>query len=87
MPEYYLSVDGGGTKTAFLLQSGDGTRTIRARSGPASIKSVGETAAQENLAAGLGELWRQAGFGPEGVAHSVFGLSGCDSAVSYTHLF
>lgn len=79
MPEYYLSVDGGGTKTAFLLQSGDGTRTIRARSGPASIKSVGETAARENLAAGLEELWRQAGFGPEGVAHSVFGLSGCDS--------
>lgn len=79
MSEYYLSVDGGGTKTAFLLQSGDGTRTIQARGGPASIKSVGAAAARENLAAGLGELWRQAGFGPEEVAHSVFGLSGCDS--------
>ena len=79
MPMYFLSVDGGGSKTDFLLQSGDGTRTILAKGGPTSIKSVGETSARENLAAGLGELWRQAGFGPEQVTHSVFGLSGCDT--------
>lgn len=79
MSEYYLSVDGGGTKTEFLLRSQDGSKQLRVKSGPSSVKSVGEAAARENLRAGLQMLWEQAGIGPGTVAHGVFGLSGCDS--------
>lgn len=79
MSDYYLSVDGGGTKTELLLRSQDGLQQLQAKSGPSSVKSVGEAAARENLRAGLQLLWEQAGAGPEAVAHGVFGLSGCDS--------
>lgn len=86
MEDFYLSVDGGGTKTELLLQSGSGSRSYRERCGPASIKSVGQAAARENLWEGLQALWRQADFGPERVAHSVFGLSGCDTPGDETAL-
>ena len=79
MKDCWLSVDGGGTKTELLLSAGDGTRLFRARSGPSSVKSVGEAAARENLRAGLRTLWERAGAGPEAVIHGVFGLSGCDT--------
>ena len=79
MPGYYLSVDGGGTKTELLLQSCDGAKRLGAKCGPSSVKSVGEGAARENLRAGLQMLWEQAGIGPEAVVQGVFGLSGCDS--------
>ena len=80
MKDCWLSVDGGGTKTELLLAAGDGARLFRARSGPSSVKCVGEAAARENLRAGLRALWERAGTGPEAVAHGVFGLSGCDSS-------
>lgn len=38
--DWFLSVDGGGTKTALLLRRADGGE-YRARSGASSIKSVG----------------------------------------------
>lgn len=79
MERYYLSVDGGGTKTEFLLARDDGSTVYKERCGPTSVKSVGESAARENLREGLQTLWQRAGFGPEKVAHSVFGLSGCDT--------
>ena len=53
MSEYYLSVDGGGTKTELLLRSPDGSEQLRVKSGPSSVKSVGEAAARANLGAGL----------------------------------
>lgn len=76
--DWYLSVDGGGTKTAFLLRGTDG-REYRARSGASSIKSVGQPAARENLAHGLAELWAVSHVSPDAVTHGVFGMSGCDS--------
>ena len=75
--DWFLSVDGGGTKTAFLLQGADG-REYRSRAGASSIKSVGLAAARENLARGPADLWAQTGAGPETVDHGVFGMSGCD---------
>lgn len=79
MERYYLSVDGGGTKTELLLARDDSSIVYKERCGPTSVKSVGEAAARENLAEGLSAFWRQVGFGLEKVAHSVFGLSGCDT--------
>lgn len=76
--DWFLSVDGGGTKTALLLRRADG-QEYRARSGASSIKSVGECAARQNLARGLDELWAASGAGPDSVTHGVFGMSGCDS--------
>lgn len=76
--DWFLSVDGGSTKTALLLRRADG-REYRVRSGASSIKSVGECAARENLARGLDELWAASGAGPDSVTHGVFGMSGCDS--------
>lgn len=78
--EYYLSVDGGGTKTEFLLQSADGQLEYRLQDGASSVKSVGEDAAREHLASGLARLWQTSGARQEQVRHAVFGLSGCDSA-------
>lgn len=75
---YYLSVDGGGTKTDFLLESEDRSVCVRLQSGPSSIKSVGEAAVRRNLQQGLCALWQQAGARQDQVRRAVFGLSGCD---------
>lgn len=77
---YYLSVDGGGTKTDFLLESEDRSVSVRLQSGAASIKSVGEDAVRQNISAGLNALWQRAGIQLEQVRHAVFGMSGCDCA-------
>ena len=77
---YYLSVDGGGTKTDFLLESEDRSVSVRLQSGAASIKSVGEDAVRQNISAGLNALWQRAGIRLEQVRHAVFGMSGCDCA-------
>lgn len=84
--EYYLSVDGGGTKTAFLLQSVDGRQEYSLTDGASSVKSVGEQAARDNLARGLARLWQESGAAQDQVRHAVFGLSGCDSAADEARL-
>ena len=53
MERYYLSVDGGGTKTELLLARDDGSTMYKERCGPTSVKSVGEAAALKNLREGL----------------------------------
>ena len=84
--EYYLSVDGGGTKTAFLLQSVDGRQEYSLTDGASSVKSVGEQAARDNLARGLARLWQESGAAQEQVRYAVFGLSGCDSGADEARL-
>lgn len=51
MERYYLSVDGGGTKTELLLARDDGSVVYKERCGPASVKSVGEPPP--------GRIWRK----------------------------
>lgn len=76
---YYLSVDGGGSKTDFMLQSTDERVVYRVRTGPVSIKSVGEDTARANLADGILRLLTQSEVQKENIIHAVFGISGCDS--------
>ena len=77
---FTLSVDGGGTKTAFLLRSQDGSTEYRVTDASTSIKSVGLEIAQHNLTAGVTAICHQAGIPLSKIAYAVFGMSGLDSA-------
>ena len=78
----FLGVDGGGTKTHFVLVDSDG-KLAAAHEGPTSDHlQVGIDGVREVLAAGLAELFREAGIGSSAVAYAFFGLPahGEDSA-------
>jgi N-acetylglucosamine kinase-like BadF-type ATPase len=52
----FLGVDGGGSKTAFVLEDENGHEVGRAESGPSNWISAGEEAARRNIAAGIEKL-------------------------------
>jgi N-acetylglucosamine kinase-like BadF-type ATPase len=79
---FFLGVDGGGTKTCFVLVDRGG-KVAAAHEGPTSDHlQVGIDGVREVLAAGLAELFREAGIGSSAVAYAFFGLPahGEDSA-------
>lgn len=79
---FFLGVDGGGTKTCFVLVDRGG-KVAAAHEGPTSDHlQVGIDGVGEVLAAGLAELFREAGIGSSAVAYAFFGLPahGEDSA-------
>jgi len=78
----FLGVDGGGTKTHFVLVDGDG-HILAAHEGPSSYYvALGIDAVRRVLVAGLAALFDQAGIEPHAVTHAFFGLPayGEDSA-------
>jgi N-acetylglucosamine kinase-like BadF-type ATPase len=79
---FFLGVDGGGTKTCFVLVDRGG-KVAAAHEGPTSDHlQVGIDGVREVLAAGLAALFREAGIGSSAVAYAFFGLPahGEDSA-------
>jgi N-acetylglucosamine kinase-like BadF-type ATPase len=79
---FFLGVDGGGTKTCFVLLDCGG-KVAAAHEGPTSDHlQVGIDGVREVLAAGLAELFREAEIGSSAVAYAFFGLPahGEDSA-------
>jgi N-acetylglucosamine kinase-like BadF-type ATPase len=79
---FFLGVDGGGTKTCFVLVDRGG-KVAAAHEGPTSDHlQVGIDGVREVLAAGLAKLFREAGIGSSAVAYAFFGLPahGEDSA-------
>lgn len=54
--KYFLGIDGGGTKTAFLLQRADGTEVATCRLGPSNPNDIGMDACQALLEKGIAEV-------------------------------
>ncbi|HET9216033.1 MAG TPA: BadF/BadG/BcrA/BcrD ATPase family protein [Terriglobia bacterium] len=52
----FLGIDGGGSKTAFLLESDDGKPLARFETGPSNWLSSGPDTARESLAQGVAQL-------------------------------
>jgi N-acetylglucosamine kinase-like BadF-type ATPase len=78
----FLGVDGGGTKTDFVLVDSDGNR-VASHEGPASYHlEIGIDGLRRALADSLGALFGGAGIDGSAIAHAFFGLPayGEDSA-------
>ena len=52
----FLGIDGGGSKTAFLLENSDGSELARVETGPSNWFSTGADETREALAAGIAQL-------------------------------
>lgn len=79
----FLGIDGGGTKTSFLLLAGDGRLLARHASTTSYYLEIGFEALRALLRDGVAETLRQAGIGPERVRGAFAGLPahGEDSAL------
>jgi N-acetylglucosamine kinase-like BadF-type ATPase len=70
----FLGVDGGGTKTHFVLVDREGNLAA-SHAGPASYHlEIGLDGVREVLAEGIGALFGRAGIDGGAVAHGFFGL-------------
>lgn len=79
----FLGVDGGGTKTEFVLIDGEGTVVARAVTGTSYHLQLGLDEAVRRLGQGVAEVCAQAGIGPAALHHAFFGLPayGEDAAI------
>lgn len=74
MHSLFLGVDGGGTKTDFVLVDGEG-RVVATAEGPSSYHpQVGIAGVREVLAGGLASLFRQAAIDSGAITYGFFGL-------------
>lgn len=73
---YYLGVDGGGSKTAYVVLDGAG-RTVAEVAGPSCYYfAAGIELLERVLSAGLAEITAAAGITPSQLDHAFFGLPG-----------
>src|SRR6202047_917277 len=79
---FLLGVDGGGTKTRFILVDGDGKLAAAHEAPTSDHLQVGIDGVRDVLAAGLAALFRGAGMDGSSIAYAFFGLPthGEDSA-------
>jgi N-acetylglucosamine kinase-like BadF-type ATPase len=70
----FLGVDGGGSKTEFLLIDGDGRVLARHQEGSAYYFEIGLDALHELIARGVGATLAQAGLAPAQLSFAFFGL-------------
>jgi N-acetylglucosamine kinase-like BadF-type ATPase len=70
----FLGVDGGGSKTAFLLIDGEGRRLAQHRTGTAYHGQIGVDAVRAVLEEGVGAVLAEAGAGAGAIDHAFFGL-------------
>ena len=73
-PGCFLGVDGGGTKTRFVLIDGGGQILAQARRGTTYHPQIGLDGVRRVLGEGVDEVLRAAGVGADAVAHAYFGL-------------
>jgi N-acetylglucosamine kinase-like BadF-type ATPase len=80
----FLGVDGGGTKTRFMLTRDGGTVVAEALRGPCYHPQIGLDGLREVLASGLSELTESAGIRRKDIAYAFFGIPayGEDSAAA-----
>ena len=81
---FYLGVDGGGTKTAFLILDENGIERGRCEGGTSYHPQIGMDGLRRVLAEGIGAVTAQAGVAPDQLAYAFFGLPahGEDSRVA-----
>jgi N-acetylglucosamine kinase-like BadF-type ATPase len=71
---YFLGVDGGGTKTRFVVIDRDGNALAAHEARSAYHLQVGIEGLREVLAEGLAAVFKRAGIGAHDVAHAFFGI-------------
>lgn len=76
----YLGIDGGGSKTAFLLEDESGNEIGRCETGPSNWLSAGEDEARRNIAAGIQQL----GIVPDVVCGGFAGAGRPEGVAFYT---
>ncbi|RRN81126.1 MULTISPECIES: N-acetylglucosamine kinase [Pseudoxanthomonas] len=70
----FLGVDGGGTKTRFVLIDASGKVLAEAQLGTTDVTQVGVEGAVRVLGEGIAQVVTQAGVDRAGIAHAFFGL-------------
>lgn len=78
LPSYVLGVDGGNSKTDYLLYDTQGFRVAHLRAGTCSHEALGYDGAREEMALQVGRLLDGKGLAPADIAASAFGLAGID---------
>jgi N-acetylglucosamine kinase-like BadF-type ATPase len=73
---FFLGIDGGGSKTDFVLVDRDGRLAASSEGGSSYHLQVGTEGVREVLAGGLAALFGQAGIDGEAIAYAFFGLPG-----------
>lgn len=81
--EYLLAVDGGGTKTQFIICDLDGREKGTFFAGSSNYKSVGLDEVYNSFMDGIGQIERELCISKEEIGYSVWGISGCDSENDY----
>ena len=76
---YILAVDGGGTKTDFVLLGRDGRLRRRLRLGPSNYQNIGENAAFAVLSQGVEQLLAKEGIARADLTAACLGLAGLDT--------
>ncbi len=79
-----LGIDGGGTKTAFVIMDDKQTILAQVRAGSCNRNSVGDEKAKENLALGITNVLRAAGSDSSAIAAACLGMAGVDRPVERT---
>lgn len=75
-PAFYLGVDGGGSKTAYVVLDGDGRAVAEAVGPSCSYFASGIELVGRVLGEGVAEVTARAGIGRADLAHAFFGLPG-----------
>ncbi len=70
----YLGMDGGGTKTAFLLMDEDGTPLVRHEAASSYYPQIGLDGLRNMLTSGIAALFAQADVSPERCRYAFFGI-------------
>ncbi|MFT4089356.1 MAG: BadF/BadG/BcrA/BcrD ATPase family protein [Asticcacaulis sp.] len=71
---YFLGVDGGGTKTGFVLMDAAGQTVATHQGGPCYYIQIGFDGLHDLLAEGVASVLSQVSAGPEDIAYAFFGL-------------
>ncbi|MDL2319261.1 N-acetylglucosamine kinase [Eubacteriales bacterium OttesenSCG-928-A19] len=83
---YVLGVDGGNTKTDYLLHAMDGGLVGHLRAGTCSHEQIGMEGARREMDLRIGELLRAAGVARDEIIAAAFGLAGIDQPVQRAEL-
>lgn len=83
---YVLGVDGGNSKTDYLLYDMDGSLIQHLRAGTCSHEALGMAGAHREMDARIGALLHAAGVPREAVVSAAFGLAGIDQPVQQRDL-
>jgi N-acetylglucosamine kinase-like BadF-type ATPase len=85
--KYFVSVDGGGTKTEFCVADIDGNIIKSYIFGSTNYKSVGTEKMFLNLQTGLNSIMKNLSMEIEDLSYIVFGISGYDSSLDYDIIY